>query len=114
VTVALEIKANDKQATLRTVPVKIAGFKRYLDEVSVDCADTVSNIRVYGPADQIDRLTSTGNDRFQYYAVLSIDRDDTTTSKTLTFHLPPGVNVNPEDAQKPFEYRVKPKGSTTP
>jgi len=108
VTVALEIKPNDKQTTLRSVPVRIMGSKLYLDEVSVDCKDTVSNIRVYGPADQIDRLTSTGADRFEYYAVLSVDRDDTTTSKTLSFHLPPGVSVNAEDLQKPFEYRVVP------
>jgi hypothetical protein len=107
VTVAMEIKANDKQHTLRYVPVRIMGSKAYLDEVTVECNDTLSNIRVYGPADQIDRLTSSDpNTRFDYYAVLTIDSVDTSTSKPLSFHLPPGVNVNPEDAQKPFEYRV--------
>jgi len=110
VTVAIEIKANDKQGTIRSMPVKLDGFKTYFDEVDVQCAAFVPNIRISGPADLVDRLTSTGTDKLDSYAILSIDRfqdpPGKSGSKPLKFSLPPGVSVIAEDAQKPFEYTL--------
>lgn len=75
-------------------------------DVTLPAGETADGTHVTGPADKIKLLT---DDPTKWYAVLEILPDDPQPRKQLTYVLPEGVSVSPQDQQRQFDYTLKVK-----
>ncbi len=106
-----EIKQADQKYTIPSVAIFISGPRNLLKRYNVECADTLANVTVIGPPDQIDLLRR--EDSPKPKAELEVSRDDLPAGVVhtgrLRFLFPDradGVRVSPEDAQRAVEYKL--------
>ena len=96
VSVSLEVKRPEADATLESVPVWLFTAPTVIDKYKVDYKTrTIPDMHLVGPPREIDMIRS-GD--FHVFAALDITPDDTAAPKEphrrkLRFILPPGVTV---------------------
>jgi hypothetical protein len=100
VTANLDIKPSDVEYTIASVPITKDAPAGMLDTIIVNGGTTISNVKVTGPREQIERLEK---NEFKPKAVLevnSFDKNGETIRRTLEFVLPPGVTLHPDSLPK--------------
>jgi hypothetical protein len=120
VTATITVQQTAGELTIGSMPVWVEGAQPVLDEFrAVNAAGGegalfVKEVKVVGPADQLELLR---NQSYIPHATLTIKREDAqagaTRQRTLWFDngsLPPGVSVSRADRERPFEFKVVPRG----
>ena len=113
VTATINVQQTAREITISSMPVWVQGAEPILDEFRVEGDLFVHDVKVSGPADQIDLIT---NQSFIPHATLTIKREDAqagvTRQSKLWFDndsLPPGVIVSKADRERAFEFKVVPR-----
>jgi hypothetical protein len=108
----IEVRQADRQLKIPSMIVYPLGAQSLQKRYKVECPDTIQNVTVIGPPDQIALL-----ERPDYEpkpkAILDLNSDDTTgltRRKKLRFIDFPSerVRVSPEDAQREVEFKLVP------
>lgn len=103
----LDVRAADVPALIGSIPITIDAAPAFLDtyRVVLSDGDTIANIHVSGPQQQIDLLNKR---QYPMEAVLKVSRDDIGREepRRLKFDLGDGVRVDPADANKTVEFKL--------
>jgi hypothetical protein len=102
----LDVRAADVQGLIDFVPITIDATPAFLATYNVVLTtDSVANIHVTGPQQQIELLK---NKLYPAEAILKVSRDDfgREEPKRLKYDLGEGVKVAPEDANKTVEFKL--------
>jgi hypothetical protein len=103
----LDVRAADVSALLPSVPITINAPAAFLDtyRVILPNGDTIANVHVTGPQQQIDQLK---NNQYSAAARLRVGREDIGREepRRLDFDLGEGVKVDPADAGKTVEFKL--------
>jgi hypothetical protein len=116
VTATVTVQQTASEMKIDSMPVWVEAAEPISDEFRVQAPLFVNDVRVTGPADQLDLIR---DQTFIPHATLTIKREDAqaaaTRQRTLWFDngsLPPGVTVSKADRERPFEFKVVPRSKT--
>lgn len=103
----LDVRAADVTGFIPSLPIWIECPPGLLDTYRLVFANgesTIASINVTGPQSQIDLLPTA-----QKWAGLVVTGNDLghVVSRTLDYHLPPGVTVSPEDKKREVTFQLK-------
>jgi hypothetical protein len=102
----LDVKAQNARTTIKSVTI----FKKtplgLEDSFDVKYTNTINNLEVTGPRDQIDAIDNNSFKPEALVEVTSFDKNNEPLHKPLKIELPPGVTLTPESAARAANWEV--------